>query len=267
MRLRGNVPALLCLVVTFCAYPAAAQTTTLKPETTRAFDEYVRQAETRMRQRVDGRVSFLWLDEHPTERAKAMAGELVIENLTANGGKAPGGLIHDWLGAMFIPGASIQDVVRFFQDPAHQKEFYPEVLESRELGRDGNSIRIYRRFLKKKVLTAVLDAEFESRYEYPDDSRCAVSEHSTKIVEVQNHGEPDERTLPAGGDRGFMWRLNSYWRLEKVEGGVLAELRTISLSRGIPTGLGWMIKPFITGIPVESLTSTLEGTRKALGKR
>jgi hypothetical protein len=37
-----------------------------------------------------------------------------------------------------------------------------------------------------------------------------------------------------------------------------------SLTRDIPTGLGWMIGPFVTEIPKETLTFTLEATRKAV---
>lgn len=60
-----------------------------------------------------------------------------------------------------------------------------------------------------------------------------------------------------------MWRL-SYWRLEEVEDGVLAELETVSRSRGIPFGLGMIIKPFVEDVPRESLISTLSSSRDAL---
>jgi hypothetical protein len=36
------------------------------------------------------------------------------------------------------------------------------------------------------------------------------------------------------------------------------------LTRGIPTGFGWIVGPFVTSIPKESLTFTLETTRKQL---
>jgi hypothetical protein len=35
------------------------------------------------------------------------------------------------------------------------------------------------------------------------------------------------------------------------------------LTRDIPVGLGWLIRPFITGIPKESLENTLGSTRSA----
>jgi len=34
-----------------------------------------------------------------------------------------------------------------------------------------------------------------------------------------------------GDDRGFLWRLNAYWRYEQVAGGVIAECESITLSR------------------------------------
>jgi hypothetical protein len=37
----------------------------------------------------------------------------------------------------------------------------------------------------------------------------------------------------------------------------------VSLTRDIPTGLGWMIGPFVTSVPRESLTFTLTTARKA----
>jgi len=46
--------------------------------------------------------------------------------------------------------------------------------------------------------------------------------------------------------------------------GVYLECRTISLSRNIPTGLGWIIRPMVSSLPRESLTATLESTVRAL---
>jgi hypothetical protein len=61
-----------------------------------------------------------------------------------------------------------------------------------------------------------------------------------------------------------MWRLNSYWRFQQRDGGVYVQLEAISLTRDIPTGLGWLITPFITSIPKESLAFTLTRTRQVL---
>jgi hypothetical protein len=45
---------------------------------------------------------------------------------------------------------------------------------------------------------------------------------------------------------------------------VYVQLEAISLTRDIPDGLGWLIRPFVTSIPRESLAFTLTRTREAL---
>ncbi|MGA7223803.1 MAG: hypothetical protein WBX16_13150, partial [Candidatus Acidiferrales bacterium] len=69
---------------------------------------------------------------------------------------------------------------------------------------------------------------------------------------------------PEGHDRGFLWRMNTYWRFEEKDGGTYIECQAISLTRDIPTGLGWMVGPFVTSVPKESLNFTLSTVRAAL---
>ena len=61
-----------------------------------------------------------------------------------------------------------------------------------------------------------------------------------------------------------MWKLYSYWHFYQRDGGVYMQLEAVSLTRGIPPGFGWLIRPFITSIPQESLAFTLTHTRDAL---
>ena len=89
---------------------------------------------------------------------------------------------------------------------------------------------------------------------------------STRIAEVENAGTPEEREKPVGHDGGYLWRLNTYWRLLTRDGGVYIQCESVSLTRGIPLGLGWIVGPFVTSIPRESLTFTLETTRRELEK-
>ncbi|HXM45762.1 MAG TPA: hypothetical protein VN924_31285 [Bryobacteraceae bacterium] len=44
------------------------------------------------------------------------------------------------------------------------------------------------------------------------------------------------------------------------------ECEAISLTRGIPAGLGRLIEPIVTTLPLESLANTLRETRAALLK-
>jgi len=81
---------------------------------------------------------------------------------------------------------------------------------------------------------------------------------------VENAGKPNEAEKPVGDDDGFLWRLDSFWRFAERDGGVYLQLEAISLTRDIPAGLGWLVGPFVTSIPKESLEFTLTRTREAL---
>ena len=254
-----TILALLLLAAHAMAQPRAK----LSPETVAAFDSYVEDSELVLKKRLDGELSFLWMDEDPELRPKLRDGEILIENLDENA-EIKGGLLHVWLGAAFFPDATGPQILAVLQDYDHHQDWYPEVVESKLLDSDADTIRGYQRLLKKKVLTAVLNTEHEARYRQISEQRWVGRSHSTKIAEVKNAGEPGEKQLPVGHDSGFLWRLNVYWSIEEAEGGAFVECLTISLSRQIPFGLGWVVKPFVMSLPRESLEGTLEATRLAV---
>jgi hypothetical protein len=201
------------------------------------------------------------------EKIKLRGGEVRIDP----GGKPPdieGGMIQDWRGSMFMPGATIQKVKTVLQDYEKYKEFYkPEVIESKQLAHQGDEYDIFLRLRKKHVLTVVLNTEYHVRYEVPDARHMYVTSRSTRVAEVKDAERPFNEEQPVGHDSGFLWRLNSYWRFEEADGGVYAECRAISLSRDVPLGLGWMLKGFVSKFPKESMQNTLRGTKAAVEAR
>ena len=192
------------------ASPVAAQLTTkLRPETVRAFEAYVQQVERSLERRVEGKQSFLWVTEKEERRDEALEGEIVTHKFETKNVKVPGGLIHDWIGAMFIPDATAEQTIAVLQDFDHHKDYYPEVLESRLLSRQGDTVRSFLRLRKQKVLTVVLNTEHEARYQKLSGERWYMRSYSTKIAEVKDPDKPEERELPVGEDSGFLWRLNA----------------------------------------------------------
>lgn len=177
----------------------------------------------------------------------------------------PSGLIHDWIGAVFIPGTTVKETLALIQDYDRHKNIYqPEVIDSVLKSHHGNDFKIYLRLLKKKIITVVLDTNHDVHYLSLDRTRWCCHSHTTRISEVEDAGGPEERVLPPDTGHGFLWRLNSYWRFQEKEIGVYAECRAISLTRNVPFGLGWVIEPIIQSLPRESLINTLEATRQAL---
>jgi hypothetical protein len=243
----------------------AAHAAELKPRTVEAFDAYMRTAEQRLQKQIkDG--PFLWMDGAPARVQQVRQGQTVVGPWTSKGEiEITGGLIHDWVGAAFIPGATLDGVLALVQNYDNDKNiFKPEVVDSKLLSRNGDDFTIYLRLLKKKVLTVVLNTRHDVHYIRLDRNHCYSRSYSARIAEVENPGEPGERELAPGKDQGFLWRLNSFWRFEERDGGVYLECEAISLTRDVPTGLGWLIDPIIRALPKDSLTNTLNATSRAV---
>jgi len=259
--------------VTASLVAASLDAAELQPRTVAAFDRYVRLTEARTNS--DG--SFLWVDELPTsQKGASMAalhrGELLIERLmTRDGGEkidVPDGLVHHWLGLVFVPGARIDQALSLLQDYDRHAEIYrPAVARSKLLARDGEVFRTYLRFFMKKVVTVVVNTENEARFTRLGTDRAQSRIYSTRIAEVEDPDTPREREMPVGRDGGYLWRLYSYWRFLERDGGTYVQCESISLTRGIPIGFGWLVGPFVTSIPRESLAFTLETTRKTLARK
>lgn len=244
--------------------PVRAQQST----TTEAFNRYVTAAEARINDERNS--SFLRLDSlSSSERAylsrQLRAGDIVIEKQGNTPEQISNGLIHDWIGTIFVPNTTVGQVIAFVRDYSHTSNYYaPDVVQSRLISANGDDLRVFMRLRKHKVVTVVLDTEYDVQYGRLDaDHQYSVS-RSTHVSEIADPGTPTEHALPLGQDHGFMWRLNSYWAFEQTDGGVFVQCEAISLTRDIPSGLGWMIGPFVNSIPRESLEFTLNATRAAM---
>jgi hypothetical protein len=247
----------------------------LKPATVEAFERYVKVTEARIDKELSRPETFLYVDTLPAaRRAAALAilqrGEIYMEKLKtldASGRemKAPDALIHHWLGAVFIPGATLRQTLQLVEDYDHHQDIYkPEVVRSKLVTRDGNDFKIYYRLRKKKVLTMTYNTDHDVHYFPVDATHCHSRSYTTRIAEVEDADTPKEREKPVDHDRGFLWRLYSYWRFEERDGGVYVECESVSLTRDIPLVVSWLVKPFVTDIPKESLQMTMGSTRSAL---
>ena len=238
----------------------------LKSETLQAFEVYIREAEADMEQTLHGSTAFLWSDASSERAEQLREGRIPAQFWSGHGPvRVASGLIHDWIGAAWVPGAKVEQTVRLVQDYNNHKNVYkPEVIDSRLLSHQGNDFQIYLRLLKKKIITVVLDTYHDVHYSSLDHKRWLCRSYTTRILEVEGAGSPNESAMAPDTGHGFLWRLYSYWRFQEKEGGVFVECRAISLSRNVPLGLGWAIEPIIQKLPRESLINTLSATRQAL---
>jgi hypothetical protein len=269
--------ALTIFVAACVALPLPVHAADLQPQTAQAYDRYIQLTSEQVTAELAQSGPYLWVERLPPEQRAAdeeqlRNGQPVIERLdTLDSGKTipvPGGIIHHWIGTAFVPGATLGQTLAFMEDYDHKTEYFkPDIVRSKILRHDGDDYFVLLRFYNKKIITTVIDTDQQIHYHVVDSTHAYSRSRTTRVQEVENAGKSDEKLEAEGHDRGFMWRMNTFWRFEEKDGGTYVECQAISLTRDIPTGLGWMVGSFVTSVPRESLTFTLTTARTALMRR
>jgi hypothetical protein len=263
----------LCAILGLTLF-AEADAADFAPKATAAFNRYVELTEARIDEEKSGRRPFLWIDRLPAgQRGEASdrlrRGEIVVGRLeTRDAGRLiefPDSLCHHWVATVVAPGVGLSRAVTLMQAYDRYPEIYrPSIRRSRILARSGDRFGVYLQLSMTKIVTVVLNTEYDVRYIPVAPKRVQVRSASTRIAEVREAGTVEEREKPVGRDRGFLWRFNNYCALDERDEGTYIQCESVSLSRDIPTGFGWIVGPFVTSIPRESLEFTLGTMRKAL---
>ncbi len=238
----------------------------LRPETLKAWNEYIQAENSSIAERARSG-QFLWSDQSPDRNRQVRNGEIVIAPVGKNVPKGvPHGLIHHWVGAVFVPNARLDDIFAVVRDYGRYKEFYaPMVLESKAL-REGPGDDRFSMLMLNKALFAktAMDAEFQESYVQLDKRRWYSVGFSTRVQQVDNYGQPDQHELPPNAGDGYIWRLYSLSRFEERDGGVYVELEAIALSRDIPISLRWIANPIVRRVSKGSLMTSLQKTEEAV---
>jgi hypothetical protein len=265
-RNHHNQPTLGRAWTLLLAVPALTNAAELKQNTLSAWDQYVQLANSRMQERLRVGTQFLWIDEAPDRSGRVRAGEILVSPVGEHTPKrVPSGLIHHWIGAVFIPAVTIEDVFGVVRNYDRYSEFYkPFVIDARQLKQSASDDKFSIVFLNKALLAkTALDSEYESFYSQLDEKRWYSVAHTTRVQEISEYGRPGERELPPDEGSGYIWRLYSAARFEERDGGVYLELEAIALSRDIPASLRWLVDPLVRRASKGSLLTSLLQTQKA----
>jgi hypothetical protein len=204
------------------------------------------------------------LQEQPDQwRAAVKRGEVTTTQFDA--ADVPDGRIHHWAGAMFLPGTTVTQVVdRLLEQAGRESKFYEDVIDSRLIARDGERVRVYMKLRRTTIITATFNTEHTVEYRRLGPNRASSRSVATKIAELAEAGTPQEHERLPQDDRGFLWKLNAYWRFEASDGGVIVECESLSLSRNVPALLRPVAGPLIDRVARESLEKTLRGLKAFL---
>lgn len=243
---------------------AAVGAATLRPESVAAWSTYIDATEARIAREVEQGSPFLATDleaDAAARRRDLSVGKILVDEVVTTDRQGedidmPSAMLHHWRGAVFIPGASLDQMLEELGTgaPGARQE---DVLASRVLSRTPDATKIFLRVQRKKFVTVVYNTEHVVTFDRLGPTRATSHSTATRIAEVQDADTPGERELTPGHDRGFLWRWNAYWRYEQVPGGVIAECESVSLSRGIPTIFRVLVGRLIRSTAEESMARTL----------
>jgi hypothetical protein len=255
--------ALLLLLNAPCRLPGQPT-----PGANAAFDSYSKRVESRLAGQHSSPAAFLaFATSNPEEvRMSLLEGRPMIERLSPSGdANFPKALLHHWRGSAFAPGAKASDFERLMRNfDAYPQHFSPQVTDAKVVAQRGDRAQVEMRLRQRHVITVVLDTAYDIGFGQLDARHGYSISRSTRIAEIEAAGTPAERALSASEDHGFLWRLNTYWSYEERDGGLYLQIESVSLTRSIPPGLDWAVRPYVESIPRDALEFTLRAVSNAL---
>ena len=259
-RLRSGAPSIIVAVlVQLAVLPATmAAESLLRPETVAAYNV--------MAARVERRFVAEARRGTPAITSTLLNGEITVAPATDDGIlKVPGGLLHHWRGAAFIPGVTLADVLRIARSYDAYAGIYDSVVASRLVAHRGNTHETLMRIAKSEgPVAAVLDIHSTVTYETVTSQRAFSVSVANRISEIRNAGRDDERALPFGQDSGYLWRAHVFSFFVANAQGVYVATETLGLSRRFPTLLAWAIEPVARHLGRNSVEGSLAALREAV---
>jgi hypothetical protein len=245
----------------------SAQGAELKPETLKAWDQYIEESNARMQERIREGGKFLWIDESPERGRQVKEGKIVAAPMAPHMPmRVQGGLIHHWIGAAFLPNVKLENVLSTVRDYPRYKEYYaPTVIESKAKQRTDmedqfSMVMMNKSFLMKRAL----DSEYQSSYVKLDGRRWYSTSSTTRVQEIEEYGQAGEHRLPLNEGSGYIWRLHAITRFQEVDNGVFVEVEGMALSRDIPAAVRFVVDPIVRRVSKGSVTMSLKQTEDAI---
>jgi hypothetical protein len=271
--------AVICLIsmVTASATPAFADWK-LEPHTIDAWNKYIALTEKRIDQELDTPAAFLRSDIAFIKRERAPGeGNVQTQQLTTMDKgqeiEIKDGTIHHWMGAVYIPGVTVDKVLAWVQDYNQHSKFFKEVEQSKLMSHPNpETYDIFLRLTRSKMgVTAKFNTNHTVVYRRNGTGRASSRSVATKIAQIDKAGTSSEKEFAVGDDSGYLWRLNSYWRFAERDGGVVVECETVGLSRPLGSWvsiLNWFtfgkVRQIAESVARESLEDTLAAMRKGV---
>jgi hypothetical protein len=259
--------AKLAGVVLAIGYSVSGSGAELQRDTLQAWDQYVRGSDLQLREHVLGTRPFLWVDGSTERAAHVRQGEVIVAPLLGHGNQSvPNGLIHHWIGAIFIPHTTLSSLMNVVNNFDRYKEIYrPLVVESATIActeQEQEYSMVWRH--RALMVDAATRGQYKTQLHRVNPNRAYGITDASRIQEIEGFGEREQRLLAPDTGSGFIWRIRSVSRYEERDGGVYLEIEALALTRDIPASMRWLVGPVINHLSINSLKMTLRQTRDAV---
>lgn len=179
--------------------------------------------------------------------------------------EARGALIHHWRASILIPGATPEDVSTVLREYDRHAQFYaPEVTNSKLLDRQGLRYRVLHETLSRSVITVGLRIESVMDWHRVAADNWWSHGATVRVTEMEHAGTPRATERTPQEAKGWLWRMDSWWHITAQGNGACVTYENIALTRDVPWGLGWILRPIIARYPAETMTNMLRRTRSAV---
>lgn len=233
---------------------------TIKAATSEAWDGYVQQAESALPQGpADDSHLFVFQRQSSDVEGQFRPG---LSAFSPHGSGIPvhSGLVHHWFGTLFIPKTNVAEVLSVMEGYDKYSVVYgPGVVESKLLSHSGDEFTYRLKFIQKGFgVKAGLIGEFDSVYHTLTPEAGYSVTRSTDLTELADPGTSEEHALPFSKSHGYVERVCTIVRYRQVSEGVYVEVEALTLSRGVPAAVRWLVAPLIERFSRETMTATLE---------
>ncbi|MBV9265854.1 MAG: hypothetical protein JO061_06775 [Acidobacteriaceae bacterium] len=266
-RVFSRITSHLFVLALMLDIAAAARAATLRPDTVTAWNQYLQTANANLENRMRSGSSFLWSLQTAERASRLRSGEIIVQPVSAqNPRRVPGGLIHDWIGAMFLPDTTVDDVLSISRNYDHYRDFYrPSVTDSKVIARNGSEDKFSMVLINRDFfLKTALKLEYQATNVTLDGCRFYSVSRTTRVQEIKDYGSADEQALAEGEGGGYVWKLFSVIRFEERDGGVYVEIEAIGLSRDIPVAIRPIAEPIVRRVSRRALALSLQQTKDAV---
>ena len=264
----GNTAALKLAAITALLLGSQSDAATMTQGTLRAWDRQVQQTKAALLQASIDPANFLSIDRQSSEleTVEDQQGGVSIHSPRGSGTPVPCGLVHHWIGAVFIPNANVAELLTAVEDYNNYSTFYkPAVAESKLLSNSGDQFTYQLKFVEKGFgVKAGLNGRFRSTYRALTPEMGYSITESTELTELADPQTPDEHPLSFSESHGYVERIFSIMRYRQVSDGIYVQVEALTLSRGVPAAVRWMVGPLIEHFSHRTMAETLERVKASV---